>query len=299
MQGKLTVLVLFSKSDRRAGVALLDKALFTAYVININARTSDNGTSEGEEITEIPPFEINVASLLETLQIFGTNDDSGRDRWSSRETRSGSSFDRHNVLGVSGLCRLSYHAVGDPFRISLEESGLTTTAELTTYEPSVFDELPLQKDHIVQKIIMKANWLHDAITELASTSPTRITVTTSPEAPFFALSSVGPLGSARFEFNKDPQLLETFQVTTRTSNTYKYSMVKSASRAMAAAAKVSIRTDIQGVLSLQFMVATEQEGGSSGFSFIDFRFVPYLNEEDGDEAVDEDAGDHEAVMDEV
>lgn len=65
-------------------------------------------------------------------------------------------------------------------------------------------------------------------------------------------------------------------------------MVKSAGRAMAAAAKVSVRGDRQGVLSLQFMIETE--GG--GVSFVDFRFVPFV-EEDGEEGDGGDEGGNE------
>ena len=181
---------------------------------------------------------------------------------------------------MNGVCRVSYAAIGDPLCIVLEEKGVTTTCELVTYEPDLFDEIPLQKDAIAQKIIMRASWLHDAINELSSTSPTRLTIASSPTPPYFTLSSSGPLGSAMVEFSKDPQLLETFQVPSRTVNTYKFSLIKGASRAMDIATKVSIRTDEPGVLSLQFMI--EVEGG--GYSFVDFRFVPFLPEEgEGDE----------------
>lgn len=54
---------------------------------------------------------------------------------------------------------------------------------------------------------------------------------------------------------------------------------------MTAASKVSIRTDEQGVLSLQFMI--EVEGG--GVSFIEMRFVPFLEVDgEGEEDDDED-----------
>ena len=70
----------------------------------------------------------------------------------------------------------------------------------------------------------------------------------------------------------------------RTVNTYKYSLIKNASKAMAIANKVSIRGDEQGVLSLQFMI--EVEGG--GVSFVDFRYIPYVPEDgEGDEDADE------------
>ena len=155
---------------------------------------------------------------------------------------------------------------------------MTTTCRLNTFEPEYLEDIPLQKDAIAQKIIMRSGWLHDAVNELSSTSPTRLTITSSPTAPYFVFSATGPLGSAAVEFSKDPQLLETFHVPSRIVNTYKFSQIKAANRAMEIAHKVSIRTDEQGVLSLQFMI--EVEGGA--FSFVEFRFVPFLPEEGED-----------------
>ena len=273
-----------AKTDNILGVVVLDKALFTTYTYSPPPSNDD----DDEEDAEAPPFQISLSSLLETLQIFGIND--LKDRWSSRESgydglttfasrgERGGAFD-NRVLGMNGICRLSYSAQGEPLRIILEEKGVTTTCELVTYEPDFQEDIPLQKDAIAQKIIMRASWLHDAINELSSTSPTRLTMVSSPTAPYFTLSSSGPLGSATVEFSKDPQLLETFHVPRRTVNTYKYSLIQGASRAMAIAAKVSIRSDQQGVLSLQFMI--DVDGG--GVSFVDFRFVPFIPEEGEDE----------------
>ena len=263
--------------NQAQGIAFLDKALFTAY-------TYSPPPHEDTEDFEPSPFQISLSSLLETLQILGISDN--KDRWSNRDpnyngnggisSRGGPSgaFD-NRVLGMNGICRLSYAAAGEPFCIILEETGVTTTCQLSTYEPEFQQEIPLQKDAIAQKIIMRASWLQDAINELSSTSPTRLIIASSPTPPYLTLSSSGPLGSATVEFSKDPQLLETFQVPRRTVNTYKYSLIKGASRAMAIASKVSIRSDEQGVLSLQFMIEVE----NGGFSFVDFRFVPFLPEE--------------------
>ena len=197
----------------------------------------------------------------------------------------------NRVLGMTGVCRLSYAGPGEPLCIILEERGVTTTCELVTYEPEMQEDIPLQRNALAQKIIMRASWLSDAITELSSASPSRLTISAAPTAPYFTLSAAGPLGSATVEFSKDPQLLETFQVPRRTANTYKYSLVKHAARAMAAASKVSIRGDEQGVLSLQFMIELEGDG----VSFVDFRFVP-LMPEDGEE--DEEGGEEEAEREE-
>lgn len=266
----------------------MDKELFTSYTF-----TPVVAERSGEEDGEPLILEISLSSLLETLQIFASND--VKDRWSSRDptyggvsgamTRGGPAvaFD-NRVLGMTGVCRLSCSGVGEPLCIILEETGVTTKCELVTYEPEEREDIPLQTDAISQKIIMKASWLHDAIQELSSTSPTRLTIVASPDSPCFALSSSGPLGSATIEFSKDPQLLETFYVPRRVANTYKYSLIKGASRAMAMASKVSIRGDIQGVLSLQFMIEMDEDR----VSFVDFRFVAYIPEEgEGDEEDEE------------
>ena len=279
------------RAKNSAGTVFLGKALFTAYTYN-----PPNDAGEVDEDNEAPPFQISLSSLLETLQIFGIHE--GRDRWSNRESsysgvhkaargEQAAAFD-NRVMGMNGVCRLNYQAPGEPLCIILEEKGITTTCELATYEPEFREEIPLQKDAIVQKIIMRASWLHDAINELSSTSPTRLTMVSSPTAPYFTLSSIGPLGSAMVEFSKDPQLLETFRVQKKTVNTYKYSMIKGASRAMAIATKVSIRSDEQGVLSLQFMIELE----AVGYSFVDFKFIPYLLEE-GEGEEDSDTGEEE------
>jgi len=234
---------------------------------------------------------------------------------------SSTAFDSR-TLGMTGLCRLSYNGPGSNLCITLEESNVTTTCELTTYEPETIMgngpttdsddfEIPFDRNTLTQKVIMRASLLHDAIAELATTSPDRLTIVSSPKAPYFSLSAIGPLGSATVDFNKDatsaypskdgapgPQLLETFQVAgRRVVNTYKFSVIRATAKAMAVAEKVSIRTDAQGVLSLQFMV--QLEGGH--VTFVDFRFVPYVDE-DGDaeteeetdaEGAEEEGGEHE------
>ncbi|KAI9817100.1 MAG: ssDNA endodeoxyribonuclease [Pycnora praestabilis] len=279
------------------GLAFLEKSLFTTFNYTLPTHpTNNDDDSTSAPDSDFPIFQISLPSLLETLQILGLSD--SKDRWAAPSTTYSSgithslsrggpaaAFDAR-VLDMPGVCRLSCFGPGSPLSIILEESGVTTTCELVTYEPEIQEDIPLQRDRLAQKIIMRASWLHDAITELSSTSPTRLTITASPSAPFFTLSSAGPLGSATVEFSKDPQLLETFQVPKRTVNTYKYSSIKAAGKAMALASKVSIRGDYQGVLSLQFMI--EVEGG--GVSFVDFRFVPFLEEEGDDDEEGEGVG---------
>jgi len=160
----------------------------------------------------------------------------------------------------------------------MEENGTLTTCELTTYEPEAVEEIPLAREALAMKIIMKAEWLHDAVQELDGSSE-RLILKASPQHPNFSVSAAGPLGSTVVEFTYDAtrtsDTLDTFIVPEPILFSYKFSLLKNAIRTMSIASKVSIRGDRQGVLSLQFMI--EHEGGSP--SFIDFRFLPFASDD--------------------
>lgn len=273
--------------------------MFTTFNYSLPVPEPPEGDDE-DPTPEFPNFQISLSALLETLQIFGAADTSNP-RFSKADNDGYNTNIRPNrpdafsnqALGMTGVCKLSYGGMESAFSIVLEESGVTTTCNLNTYEPENPEEIPFERDAMQVKIIMQARWLFDAIVELSSTSPSRLDLTAYPTAPYLSLSAVGHLGSASIEFAKGRDLLETFAVGTKWSQSYKFEMIKAASEAMRLASKVSIRGDEQGVLSLQFMV--EVEGGS--VSFVDFRFVPFLSEDDEDddeEADDDDDGaDHD------
>ncbi|KAL4943378.1 hypothetical protein BDV06DRAFT_211130 [Aspergillus oleicola] len=109
-----------------------------------------------------------------------------------------------------------------------------------------------------------------------------------------------------------PTVTETFLVSppssmgSRLRQDFRFGYVQKASRAMAAANKVSIRGDRQGVLSLQFMIESDtnvslytsngarggRDAPGSTVSFVDFRFVPLVDEDElGGAAVRDDMED--------
>lgn len=186
-------------------------------------------------------------------------------------------------------------------------------------------EIPLDRSSLTTKIIMRSTWLYDAITELAGTNPEALVINVSASStPFFALEGQGgPFGDSTVEFRpegkgestsansrgrKQPQVTETFAVNApsgshgRLKQRYRFDLIKKAGRAMQLASKVSIRQDRQGVLSLQFMIdgndgsstAQAADGSNRGtleasrVSFVDFRFVPLVDESDDEASTEED-----------
>jgi cell cycle checkpoint protein len=275
------------------GIVFLDKALFTTFNCAISTPEADADQEDASD--DIPSFQISLVALLETLQIFGAAD-AATSRFSKPENDGYNSNIRPNrpnafsnqALGMAGICRFSYAGGGSPFSIILEEAGVTTVCNLNTYDPEGSEEIPFQRDALQVKIIMQARWLFDAIQELNSATPSRLDIVALPGKPYFSLSATGHLGSVTVDFAKGRELLETFTVRERWSQSYRFDMVKAALEAMRLASKVSVRGDEQGVLSLQFMV--EVEGG--GVSFVDFRFVPFIRGEEDDEE-EEQSGDNE------
>ncbi|KAI1378660.1 Rad1-domain-containing protein [Hypoxylon crocopeplum] len=255
------------------GVAFLDKALFTSYTLNMDEGAHD-----------LPEFQMNLAALLEALQIFGATDVAARAAKAEAEAyRSNLRNYRpdafnHQSLGMPGTCCIMYEEGGAPLSIILEETGVKTQCSMVTYAAESTYDIPFDREDLSFKIIMESRWLLDALSELAPMAPARVNITASPNAPYLSLSSGGGLGSASVDFATGRDLLEVLSVHERWVQGYKFDFVKSASEAMRISNKVSFRGDGQGVLSLQFMV--EIEGGS--VSFLDFRFVPYVTQEEED-----------------
>lgn len=230
----------------------------------------------------MPRFQMNLPAFLEALQIFGATDAAAKaaktdaDPYRSNIRNYRPEAFSHQTLGMPGTCCLVYEEDGSHLSVVLEEPGVKTQCNMITYTPESPDDIPFDREDITFKIIMQARLLLDCLSELAPWTPTRISVTALPNAPYLKLSGSGAIGSTTVDFCNGRELLETFSVREPWVQSYKFDLVKSASEAMRIASKVSFRGDGQGVLSLQFMV--ENEG--KNVNFLDFRFVPYLTQED-------------------
>ncbi|KAG0138055.1 Rad1/Rec1/Rad17 [Tuber indicum] len=280
------------------GHAFIDKNLFNTYTFHPPPHLTEHLEADEDPVVQ---FGISLTALLECLQIFGGGDAGGKwrggggraggggDGWSGG-TAGVSAFD-HGLLRIAGTCRFLYEE-GGPLCLILEEPPITTTCELTTYTPAPLPDIPLSPT-LTRKIILKSSLLHDAITELSSSpvlpsSSSLLVIFTSPSPPHFALSSTSPLGTTTVQFSNDGDLLETFMVSGRAKDVYRFDLVRHARGAMAVATKVSVRSDEAGVLSLQFMV--EWEGRAS---FVDFRFLGVDDGEGGGGGNGESEGDSE------
>ncbi|POS75686.1 DNA repair exonuclease rad1 [Diaporthe helianthi] len=263
------------------GVASMDRSLFTNFSLNVPQAEDGSGP-------DYPSFQISLAALLETLQIFGASDAAARqakaeaDPYRSNLRNYRPDAFSNQTLGMMGTCVLSYPERGGSFSVILEETGVNTTCNLKTYLPEAPDDIPFDRDNIEFKVIMQSRCLLDALTEMAHSNPTRLVIAASKQDPYLRLSCTGPLGGSCVDFAKGRDLLETFSVQDRWVQSFKFDMIKTATEAMRLGSKVSLRGDGQGVLSMQFIV--EVEGSRS--NFLMFYFVPYVTSDEDEEEVD-------------
>ncbi|PKY07303.1 hypothetical protein P168DRAFT_264292 [Aspergillus campestris IBT 28561] len=211
----------FSAEESRVvqGLAFLDKALFTSYTFNPpldpdhEPLHDESAGAEDPDATYYPCFMVSLTALLETLKIFGVNDPSpstalagsGPSNRAPSAQPSSSAFTAPALL-LDRSCTLQYLQDGSPLSITLSETGVKTTCDLTTYEPDAFAadaDIPLQRDAIAMKIIMRSAWLHNAVSELSGTNPTILRLSASAtEEPYFSLTGIGgPFSESSVEFS--------------------------------------------------------------------------------------------------
>jgi cell cycle checkpoint protein len=174
---------------------------------------------------------------------------------------------------------------GGPFTITIEESGVRTTANLVTYTPEIPDDIPFDRADLAFKIIMHPRSLLDALNEVATMGPRKLVIRATNYEPWLLLAGKGgDFGASSYDFSKGRELLESVSIREDWVQSYKFDLIKSASEAMRLAHKLSFRGDRQGVLSLQFIVEVEGVGSN----FLEFTFVPFAGyEEEGDDVGDE------------
>ena len=203
----------------------LEKHLFTSYTYQSPAPPSS------QDDPQDPLFEINLNSLIETLNIFSLSDPAASKRLGGGggiegyDALAAHRLNRHAGINpfstsaalTSGICSFTYQAPGHPLSIHMSESGVTTTCDLTTYQANTQEEIPFARDALALKAILRSSYLLDAVTELASMSPETLTLTASSSSratttttaaassPCLSLSASGALGSATVDFTNPAQ----------------------------------------------------------------------------------------------
>ncbi|KAI0345214.1 Rad1-domain-containing protein [Trametopsis cervina] len=293
------LVVTTEESRTLLGTAYIFADTFDEYTYNppqqpavLSQSSSGNAEQEAEQLNAA--FDINVAVLLECLNILGTagpsttnvkanerahrfhdlgkngedgDNNVGSSRRNGRGEQDAGKLD-HFVSGggkKTGM-RLSYTGPGYPLTLLIAEEadGPTVTCEVTTFDPEPRLELPFDADQTALRIILKSSWLRDALSEI-DPSCEKLTIIGSPPPPEgraprasapprLRLKAVGNWGSTEMDYPNDREVLETCDCPAPVSFSYKHSHVQKALRALQNSTKTSLRIDEDGLLSLQFLM---------------------------------------------
>ncbi|XP_048875702.1 cell cycle checkpoint protein RAD1 [Brienomyrus brachyistius] len=227
-------------------IAFKDHALFNATPNGLKVTVEDskclqaNAFIQSEIFQEFTiqedsvSFQVNLTVLLDCLTIFGGS----------------------TVPGVTTALRLCYNGYGYPLKLFLEEGGVVTVCKINTQEPEEPIDFEFCSTNVTNKVILQSDSLREAFSELDMTSEV-LQITMSPSQPYFRLSTFGNSGNAHYDYPKDSDMMELFQCTKTQTNRYKMSLLKPSTKALALSCKVSVRTDSQGFLSLQYLVRND------------------------------------------
>ncbi|KAK9456195.1 Rad1/Rec1/Rad17 [Dipodascopsis uninucleata] len=253
----------------------------------VNSSASDDAQDDG-----ICTLYLSLSSLVDCFQIFGS-DGTVEAQQRGKSRKPGSSTMLHadvtsiatddanpmrSYVGGSSVCKLQYRGSGCPFVLMFDEGTLTTTCEFITYDEENEEDMSsinLATDALLQKVIMKAEYLDDAFRELYSSGSEFITIESTPNPAGLTFKTRGELGSVEYAFPKDRNVLETFLCPIDCSNVYAFGMLLRMRDAIKLASKISLRSDEYGIMSIQCMC----DVGDGRQSFIDFKFVPIYDDE--------------------
>lgn len=204
------------KAKDVAAVAYLPSTLFQKYIY----------TPPPDQDGDLC-IELQLSIFLECLEIFGSNKPASSDNFKRKNGFRQPDGDDDELrpptrdkLQKSTALQLSYTGLGDPLVLvlaltfsfaepysccsRLEESGVVTRCELTTFEPDSMLDIQFDDARAVQKLIVKSKWLSDAFAELDK-SCDKVTLSFHPSSKAanertrkeagFSLEAVGSSGS--------------------------------------------------------------------------------------------------------
>uniref|UniRef100_A0A1B6GZS0 Cell cycle checkpoint protein RAD1 n=1 Tax=Cuerna arida TaxID=1464854 RepID=A0A1B6GZS0_9HEMI len=185
-------------------------------------------------------------------------------------------FDNCSVVpGATAALKMFCTHEGAPLKLLLEEGGVITDCSLKTLEADDVLDFDFPVSSVANKVILQSGDFKDIFNELDNTSEC-VELLLSPDAPFFQISTAGVAGECQVHILHTSEMVEAFQCTKEIRSRYRYAQIRPAMKPLAVSSKVSIRTDEDGLLCLQFMIQTE----TKQLCYVEYFCTPVVDEED-------------------
>lgn len=177
---------------------------------------------------------------------------------------------------------LTYDGVGYPLTLScvradrMSDGRLHTRFQLQTLDAEAIESLGFDAARTAAHVIVPSEWLSYAFQDIEASGDAYVRVrVTDKGRRSLVLSTSGTHGSAEIELPDTDQLTERFECGAQTDNWYPLTCISDTLAALRSSIKTSLRADMHGMLSLQFMVASSRAGSrrsvaASGHAFVEF-----------------------------
>ncbi|CAO3631748.1 unnamed protein product [Cunninghamella echinulata] len=199
--------------------------------------------------TTVEPFNVNLNTFVDCLSILGPS-----------------------ASGTADTCKIIYRSEGSPLEITREdrELKLSITSKITPLEVDTdAASITANDTEVIQRAIMKANWLNDALSDL-DTSCERVTMVFSNVDPCFKLYGEGGTGiDSMTEYFENTEPIVGFDSTEDGSYSYLYSHIIHCTKALEQAKEVSMKVSSEGILSMLFRLKSNDD------AYIEFTVLPY------------------------
>lgn len=168
-------------------------------------------------------------------------------------------FDGYTSLsGATTSLKMTYKEHGQPLKILLEEEGVITDCTLKTLNDCETLDYEIAASSVVCKVILKATDIKEVFLDLDATSDW-VEFLFSADPPNFRILTRGIAGECQIDIPKSSDIVETFECSDTLCFRYKYSQLKPSFKSLSISSKVSIRSNEEGLICLQFMIQTESK----------------------------------------
>ncbi|XP_054160721.1 cell cycle checkpoint protein RAD1-like [Oppia nitens] len=182
--------------------------------------------------------------------------------------------DVHMVGGGDDVLRLKYSSDVERIRLEFREETAHKKAYIRTYE---VEELMIFHMNCINKVILNAEPIVD-FWKSCDLSSDHIEVGITADEPYLRWSTDSERARVHYNINKDSPDVEQFMHSEDVTNRYKMSLMKFTLKALINSSKLSIRTDADGLLSLQFMIRLKDDRDQPvEHCFVEYFIVPEVN----------------------
>jgi hypothetical protein len=178
------------------------------------------------------------------------------------------SFDETNRRDSNHKLKITYFQNSDKLVLYFSDELNATKAFIHT---SNVEELVIFNMSFVNKIILTAEAFID-FWKSVDISSDWIEIAINNKEPWLQLSTESERAKVNYNIDRDSDDIEQYHCSVEVRNKYKMSLLKLSIKALFHTTKLSIRTDSEGLLSLQFMIKLDDN--DCEHSFVEYFVVP-------------------------